>query len=761
MKNIIIVIVGIFIATHVNSQSANWKYFRPSNTGVGGEEHNFISGDRFGNIWTGSRAVFFNGEGSVVRFNHQDTIFTCWSDFEGYLPSDFVYDAKVDSNDVLWVATGEGLCKFDGINWTTYTTSNTPLPSDNIRSISFDSQNNVWISFYEVTVSVGGIAKFDGTNWTIYTPANSNLPNYECGKILMDSQNNKWIQSKYSVTKFDGLNFIDFNWQNSGLFGPQVYDIALDSADNLYALTDLNGIYMQLNVFDGTNWSYLNYTNTPAMSNYYLTSIYIKNDKMILAESGGSHAVILYDGLNWSTYFGGDMIHDVYIDKDDTFWVSGISTLSKLVGNQWKDYSRYSTALAEHNNNDVFVDSKNRKWFANGNGGIQVFDCPKWQSYGPWNQGLYPSPQNLSTVGSSICEDSDGNIWFTYNSTNGTVVKIPQGDYQNYAAWHVFDLSNSPVSWVESSIADNFGNVFFYSDFGVHMYNNVTQLWTTWNTLNSPLQNYSYGFGKDNNGSVYFSGFQQLAVYTNGIWTIKNLPALGAAITVANDIAFDSQNNMWLATEEGVWKYSGGVWTTWDTSNSAIVHNHVSSIVINDGDSVFISSYNASGFFYGGVSIFNGISWTTFTIANSDLPSEQIDDMEIDAFGNLWINTFTKGVTVYKNGGVVGFDCIDMILQSGSTTSLSEMIETKNQLIVYPNPANKLVVLSFELMISSPIQIEIADMTGSILKRINISELNPGHQKVNIDIDKLSAGLYLCNVKKKDGTLTSKIVKGE
>ncbi|MBK7965118.1 MAG: hypothetical protein IPK10_07375 [Bacteroidetes bacterium] len=540
---------------------------------------------------------FFNGEGSVVRFNHQDTVFTCWSDFEGYLPSDFVYDAKVDSNDVLWVATGDGLCKYDGISWTTFTTANTPLPSDNIRSISFDNQNNIWISFYEVTVNIGGIAKFDGTNWTIYTPSNSNLPNFECGKILIDSQNNKWIHSKYSVTKFDGLNFIDFNWQNSGLYGPLVYDIALDSADRLYALTDLNGIYIQLNVFDGNNWSYINHTNTPAMSNFLLQKIFIKKDKIILAESGGSHAVILFDGLAWSTYFGGDMIHEVFIDKDDTFWVSGVSTLSKLEGNQWKDYSRYSTALAEYNNNDVFVDSKNRKWFANGNGGIQVFDCPKWQSYGPWNQGIYPSPQSLSTVGSSICEDSDGNIWFSYNSTNGTVVKIPQGDYRNYTAWQVFDLSNSPVSWVEASIADGYGNVFFYSDFGVYMFSNSTQQWTTWNTINSPLQNYSYGFGKDNNGAVYFSGFQQLAIYTNGVWTSKNFPALGAAITIVNDIAFDSQNNMWLATEEGVWKYSGGIWTTFDTSNSTIVHNHVSSIVINDGDSVFVSSYNATGFF--------------------------------------------------------------------------------------------------------------------------------------------------------------------
>ncbi|MBK7965117.1 MAG: hypothetical protein IPK10_07370 [Bacteroidetes bacterium] len=59
MKNILFILFGLMFAFTVNSQSTNWKYFRPSNTGVGGEEHNFISGDRFGNIWTGGRAIFF------------------------------------------------------------------------------------------------------------------------------------------------------------------------------------------------------------------------------------------------------------------------------------------------------------------------------------------------------------------------------------------------------------------------------------------------------------------------------------------------------------------------------------------------------------------------------------------------------------------------------------------------------------------------------------------------------------------------------
>ncbi|MBK6642916.1 MAG: hypothetical protein IPG39_17660 [Bacteroidetes bacterium] len=122
----------------------------------------------------------------------------------------------------MWVATGDGLCKYDGTTWYTFTTANTPLPSDQIRSITFDNANNVWITFQETNFNIGGIAKFDGVTWEVYTPANSDLPNYTCYNILIDSQNNKWIHSLLSVTKFDGTTFTDYNNQNSGLYGPGI-----------------------------------------------------------------------------------------------------------------------------------------------------------------------------------------------------------------------------------------------------------------------------------------------------------------------------------------------------------------------------------------------------------------------------------------------------------------------------------------------------------------------------------------------------------
>lgn len=745
------------ISSAAFSQSSEWVHIRPSNTGVAAEEHHFISGDRFGNIWTGGRSGIEH-EASVVRFNHRDTIFTSWSNFEGYIQSEWVYDAGIDLYDHLWVATADGLSKYNGINWITYNTSNTSLPSDNIRSVTFDNQNNVWVTFQEVNFAIGGIAKFDGTNWTIYTPGNSNLPNHECFDILIDSQNNKWIHSKFSVTKFDGINFTDYNSQNSGITGIEIYDIAFDSLSRLCAMVH-SPFYSELCIFDGTAWTYMNPTNTPAMSNYSLYEVYIKGNKMIMSGGGFTNVVIIFNGSTWSEYFGGDAIFDVYIDKDNNYWVAGITTLSKLVVNQWNDYMRYSAGLAEHNNYNIFIDSQDRFWAANGNGGLQIFDCPKWESYGPLNQGLYPSPQTLSTVGITTCEDSFGNIWFAYNSTNGTVVKIPNGNYKDYAAWQVFDLNNSPVSWIDESFADGFGNVFFYSDYGTHMYNNNNNTWTTWDVTNSPLQYDSYGFGTDSSGKAYFGGYQQISTYNNGVWDSIHLPSVGANVTAVNDIAFDSQNNMWLATDEGVWKYNGTSWTMWDVNNSAIVANHVSSIDLSSDGLVYVSSFSALGNVIGGISVYDGAAWSSFTMENSELPGEQIDDIDLDSRGNLWINTFTKGVTVYRNGGVAGFECIDRSLQSTPTGISSNTAIVKKYFLSqnYPNPFNPVTKLEFGISKPGFVSLKVYNILGKEISTLVNENLSPGNYKLNFDGSGLTSGVYLYKLQTENYSETKKM----
>jgi len=276
------------------------------------------------------------------------------------------------------------------------------------------------------------------------------------------------------------------------------------------------------------------------------------------------------------------------------------------------------------------------------------------------------------------------------------------------------------------------------------MYNNNTNTWTTWDVTNSPLQYDSYGFGTDSAGKAFFGGYQQISVYNNCVWDSFNLPSVGANVTAVNDIALDSQSNMWLASDEGVWKYSGNGWTMWDENNPAIVANHVSSIETGSTGSDFVSSFSFLGNVTGGISIYNGAVWNSLTMENSGLPGEQIDDIDLDSRGNLWINTFTQGVTVYRSGEVAGLECIDRSLQSDPTGISSNISVVKDYSLSqnYPNPFNPSTNLEFGISKLGFVSMKVYNMLGKEVVTIVNESLSPGTYKYIFDGSNLSSGIY-------------------
>jgi len=70
------------------------------------------------------------------------------------LPQNFVYCLDQGKDGYLWIGTGEGLVKYDGLSFRSYNTSDS-LSSDFIRDIFISKDNNVWIGHDNGTLSVG------------------------------------------------------------------------------------------------------------------------------------------------------------------------------------------------------------------------------------------------------------------------------------------------------------------------------------------------------------------------------------------------------------------------------------------------------------------------------------------------------------------------------------------------------------------------------------------------------------------------------
>ena len=93
-----------------------------------------------------------------------------------------VYAITIDNQGNKWVGTNNGVSKFDGTGWTSYTTSNSGLATDRVNAIAIDDQGNKWFGTWG-----GGVSKFDGINWTSY------LPYSIVTSICLDSHGNLWF----------------------------------------------------------------------------------------------------------------------------------------------------------------------------------------------------------------------------------------------------------------------------------------------------------------------------------------------------------------------------------------------------------------------------------------------------------------------------------------------------------------------------------------------------------------------------------------
>ena len=61
------------------------------------------------------------------------------------LPSNSIYKSILDNHGFLWIATDNGIAKFDGKNFKVYTTAQ-GLPDNEITDIFIDSSHRIWVT---------------------------------------------------------------------------------------------------------------------------------------------------------------------------------------------------------------------------------------------------------------------------------------------------------------------------------------------------------------------------------------------------------------------------------------------------------------------------------------------------------------------------------------------------------------------------------------------------------------------------------------
>lgn len=109
---------------------------------------------------------------------------------ENGLSNNYIVDIAQDNQGCMWIATESGLNRFDGRNFTTYTTKNSALVSNELNTLLFDKQQNtLWIGTQR-----DGISIFDCTSQTFtHLTANEGLVTNDVTRLSHASDGGIWI----------------------------------------------------------------------------------------------------------------------------------------------------------------------------------------------------------------------------------------------------------------------------------------------------------------------------------------------------------------------------------------------------------------------------------------------------------------------------------------------------------------------------------------------------------------------------------------
>ena len=119
------------------------------------------------------------------------------------------------------------------------------------------------------------------------------------------------------------------------------------------------------------------------------------------------------------------------------------------------------------------------------------------------------------------------------------------------------------------------------------------------------------------------------------------------------------KKHAWFAeyTWDGFTKFDGTHWTHYNTSNSGLPANYVTAIEIDQEGNLWIGTGNNYPFGNidkgGGLVKFDGINWAVFDTSNSNLPSNDITSLLFDDHHNLWIGTEGGGLAILKNSDTI------------------------------------------------------------------------------------------------------------
>jgi len=185
--------------------------------------------------------------------------------------------------------------------------------------------------------------------------------------------------------------------------------------------------------------------------------------------------------------------------------------------------------------------------------------------------------------------------------------------------------------------------------------NKLSKSWTVFTQGNSELPwDMTRAVGNDTDNNIWIGTDNGIVKISNGKWThynskntIISSPAYNKNETQSvRDLEIDKNNNKWFVIGWDVYKYDNTNWTKYDSTNSPI--NWARKIFVDHSNNVWFTSWD-------GVAKFDGKKWSVINKQNSKLPTDKVLGVYVDKKNRIWIGTF-EGNVIIEDGTTKPFN---------------------------------------------------------------------------------------------------------
>jgi ligand-binding sensor domain-containing protein/signal transduction histidine kinase len=523
------------------------------------------------------------------------------------LPQNTAHSVVQTGDGYVWVATDEGLARFDGLGFKVFDKQNTPqLKSNDIRALLHAVKGDaLWAS------TSAGLVRFAGGGWTTYTTAEG-LASDDVVSAYEDREGSVWVATSAGLGRLRDGAFANYTTRD-GLAGDNVLTVFQDAAGTLWV-----GTADGLSRFVGERFE--SFGAGDGLPGSSVSAVAAGPDGCLwLGTDAGLSCYREGRFKNFGTAEGlpNARVISLRVDRGGSLWVGTAGGLARL-----RDGKFETLGGAESLSNgvvlSVFEDREGSLWVGTESGGLHQLRDRKFTTYTA-RDGL------SGDLVKAIYEDARGDVWI---GTYGAGLSLLRD-----GRLKTFTSSDGLASDIVLALfGDSEGTLWVGTPDGLSRLRDGR--FTTYTSADGLPNDFVRSIYADSRGRLWVGTRGGLA-RLEGRSFVSYTTADGLPNDFVGTIYEDARGALWVGTLGGLGRFDGTRFTNY-TTRDGLSDNVVISIHGDAEGRIWIGTNG------GGLNLLKDGRFTSFTTRDG-LPHDTIFRILEDARGALWMSS-SKGV---------------------------------------------------------------------------------------------------------------------